>query len=346
MSEPEREEIYATDSLDAFRPRWSGCVGTFADTFAQSSRENEETHYRKHCVVGREWEQDVSLTDYRNKATRHLNNVSDESVIELCQAEDLAVVKYDLETGELGIARRDDGSIKTFFRPGDHWYVTRKVTAGLWGEPDIVDGYVEQPASFEFSNAETRMHYQRLEDIALEIVPQSHALVLSFSEGDPIAGELFSFLARLGEYRFVAFELQRSIMTEEQDVAIFSLQKKIAIATVSFEALERYRESELVGLTEECFENSLISQEELWPTANDLIKSSDQLECSLIDRRALGYAMLQLRVLQIHGRLTALDLFSFEQRLKRNDIYFRSAMFSLNPLFGNGLTNEIRSTIL
>jgi len=346
MSEPEREDGYTTDSLDAFRPQWSECVGTFADTFAQSSRENEETHYRKHCVVGREWDQDVSITDYRDKATRHLNNVSDESVIELCQAEDFAVVKYDLETGELGIARRDDGSIKTFFRPADHSYVTRKVTAGIWGEPDIVGGFEEQPASFEFSNTETQLYYQRLEALALELGPQSHSLALAFSEGEPIARDLFSFLGRLGEYRFVAFELQRSILTEEQDEAIFNLQKKITMATASFEAIERYRANELVDLTKESLENALTSQEGLWTTANDLIKSTDQLECSLNDRRALGYALLQLKVLQIHGRLTELDVFPFEQRLKRSDIYFRNALFSLNPLYGNNITNEIQSTIV
>lgn len=50
------------------------------------------------------------------------------------QQEDKAVVKYNFRSGEVAVARRSDGMIKTYYRPNDQAYIMRKFKQGLWAE--------------------------------------------------------------------------------------------------------------------------------------------------------------------------------------------------------------------
>lgn len=332
---------------DSFVPRWSECVGIFNETDSLSRRENEQTHYRKHVVIGNEWRERLTSSEYLDKAVLHLNDLSAESVIELCQTEDFAVVKYNLETGELGIARRADGTIKTFFRPNDISYILRKLNAGLWGEPDIVDGFDMQPIVSDFADdAQKLYYYERLEALALELPAQAHSTVLTFAVGQPSPSDIFSLIGRLGEYRFVSFELQKAILTEAQEKAVYALRKKISIAVASFEALEQYKSEALIQAVEVGLDSAITAQEKLWQQATNLIVNSDQLEESLTTRQSLGYALLELKILRIHQRLSQLNLTAYQQRLKKSDVYFRDAKQQLFAVFGNNDIQEIYSKIV
>lgn len=332
---------------ESFAPRWSECVGMFNETDSLSRRENEQTHHRKHAVIGNEWRERLTLSEYLEKAVFHLNDLSADSVIELCQTEDFAVVKYNLETGELGIARRADGTIKTFFRPNDISYILRKLNAGLWGEPDIVDGFETQPLVSDFADDAEKLYlYERLEALALELPAQAHSIVLTFTVGQPSPSDIFSLVGRLGEYRFVSFELQKAILTEAQEKAVYALRKKISIAAASFEALEKYKSEDFIQAVEVGLDRAITAQEELWHQASQLVINSDQLEESLTARQSLGYALLELKILQIQHRLSELDLTVYQQRLKKSDIYFRDAKQHLFAAFGNNEVQEIYSKII
>jgi hypothetical protein len=317
-----------------FTPRWSDCSGVFNEGMGLSRRENEEAHYQKHVVVGKEWDQELALSDYRSKAAQHLNDLDAERVIELCQAEDMAVVKYNVDSGELGIARRDDGAIKTFFRPDDASYVLRKLDAGIWGEPGIIDGFQIDVRTADFDDDDQKFYlFERLQALAFVLPSQAHSVVIGFTEENPPINEVLLLLARLGEYRFVVFELQRRILTEAQENVVFSLRKKIVGACASFEALERYRPSELTQAIKAGLESAINKQEILWHQATSLITDLEQFDCSLSERQLVGYVILELKILQIHQRMLNLDLIPYEYVLRKSDLYLRNHFYQLAVRF-------------
>ena len=338
MTEPDDpEEITASEeSEQRFTPRWAGSNGEFNESDALSRGANERVHYLKHAVVGREWQREMSRAEYSTLATQHLNNIDSEKVIELCQGEDLVVVKYNLDTGELGIARRDDGLTKTFFRPNDVHYVLRKVDAGLWGDPGIAEGFESTAQMADFSDDPQKLHLlERLEALALELPSQAHAVVAEFGEGTTSGIGLLLMLARLGEYRFAIFELQRRIMTEAQNDAVFALRRKIIGAVATIEGLERYRSQELIESIKFGLDEGLENQERLWGQETELITDLDEFESSLTDRESLGYAILELRVLQLHQRILGLELVSYEHRLSKCDIKLRGVFYQLATRFNH-----------
>ncbi|MGD0207501.1 MAG: hypothetical protein ABSC89_07850 [Verrucomicrobiota bacterium] len=329
-----QENTTPEESAQPFAPYWSGCSGVFNEGNASSSVENERIHHNKHAVIGREWGRDMSLTEYRARATEHLNSLEPEKIVELCQVDDLAVVKYNLDTGEVGIVRRDDGLIKTFFRPNDVHYLLRKVDSGLWGEPAIADGFESSVQSSDFADDPQNFYlFGRLEELALELPNQAHEMVAAFAETTSNAHDLVLLLAHLGEFRFIIFEFQRRILTEAQSDSVFSLRKKIIGAVASFEGLERYRSEQLIDSVKRNLENEIKKQEDWWSQAATLITNLDELENSLIERETIGYAMLELRVLQLHRRMLGIDLIPFDCRLQKSDINLRGIFYQLATCF-------------
>jgi hypothetical protein len=318
------------ESPQPFAPSWSGCSGVFNEGNAPSSAENEKNHHHKHAVVGREWGREMSLTEYRTRAIEHLNALEPDKIVELCQVADLAVVKYNVDTGEIGIVRRDDGLIKTFFRPNDAHYVLRKVDSGLWGEPAIADGFEPSAQSSDFADDPQNFYlFSRLEELALELSHQAHEMVAAFAQVESNERDMVLLLARLGECRFIIFEFQRRILTEAQSDAVFSLRKKVVGAIASFEGLERYRPQELIASVKLSLENEILKQEDWWAQAATLVTDVDELEASLLDREKVGFALLELRVLQIHQRMLAINLHPLECRIQRSDINLRSVFYQL-----------------
>lgn len=328
-------DIAMDDTLDRFVPRWSECLGVFNEGNALDSRENEEAHFRKHAVIGKEWGQEISLGDYRSRAKDHLNDLTPKDVVEFCQAEDAAVVKYNLDTRNLGIARRDDGTIKTFFRPNDLQYVLRKVESGLWGSPDIADGFDVSFQVADFADDQEKSFlFGRLQALALELSVQSYQVIEGFAEGNPPIDDLMSLLARIAECRYTAFELRRRILTEEQESVVFSLRKKIVIASASFEALERYRGKELTQLIEAGLISRVDSQYELWTQADGLISDLEEFESSLEERQSIGFMFMELRILHLNGRMRDLNFSTLEYRLRKSDLYLRKFFYPLAVQFG------------
>jgi hypothetical protein len=322
------------NSDDRFAPRWTGCIGVFNETGELNSRENEELHYRKHVVLGREWERDLSLSEYRDQAIEHLNSVDGENVIELCQAEDLAVVKYNISSGDLGIVRADDGAIKTYFRPKDFQYVLRKVNAGAWDEPAIADGFETAPDARTVSDdPDVGYLFTRLELLAATLPSVAHEVVLGFADRAIHSDDVLSMLARLGEYRFCVFELQRRVLTEAQNDAMFRYRKQVVWAVASFEALERYRSRELIEAIVAGLESKIAALQGLWVESSALIRNVDEFESALDDRQLVGYAILELRVLRIHRRLLDFVVERYERQLLKNDIYLRSIIYQLTVRF-------------
>jgi len=315
---------------EEFAPRWTGCAGMFNEGNGLDSRQNEEVHYRKHGVLGKEWGPALSLSEYRAKATQHLDNLDAGEIVELCQAEDVAVVKFNLKTGDLGIARRDDGTIKTYFRPGDVQYVLRKLQDGLWGSPDIVDGFELNPPSDELSqDPEQRYLLERLEVLSLEVATQSHGVVDQFLRSEPSSQDLLSLVARISECRFLAFELRRRVLTSEQEDVVFALRKRIAIANASLQGLERHRGTALVAAIRAGVDLRALDQSELWRNATDVVGDAEMFGSALDERQALAFILMELRILQFTGRLRDLELDTWEQQLRKSDLYLRKHFYTL-----------------
>ena len=336
------QEVTSIEEMPVtYTPRWSECIGVFNEGVGLSNRENEETHYLKHVIVGREWDSQLTITEYRELATERINDINAETTIELCQTEDLAVVKYNIDTGEVGIARRDDGLIKTFFRPNDIHYILRKVDAGLWGEPDIADGFeFTSQASFT-DDPHKRYLFERLEILALELPSQSNEVVMEFAGENVDSDNLLLLISRLGEYRFIIFELQRRVLTEEQRNSVFVLRKIVTKAVASFEALEKYRSQNLIHFIKTGLMNALDFQEELWARSTDLILELDEFDSALIKRSLLGFAMTELRVLQLYRRMLDIDLLTNEQRLRKSDIFLKYLFYKLALRFNYRETNLV-----
>ena len=323
------------DSIPStYRTRWSNCIGVFNDNETANSRMNEEIHFRKHAIIANEWERTIDLQTYRLMATEHLNSLDADNFVELCQADDLAVVKYNLLTGELGIARRDNGSIKTFFRPNDVGYVLRKVEAGLWGEPDIVDGLEERSNQSDFDDDPDKLVlFTNLESLAVYLPSLAHSVVLEFAEDTPPILNSMQLIAKLGEYHFTIFELNKHILTASQCEEVSKLQKKVVIAEASFEALIKHRSKELTKTLIDGFDKALKAQEELWQDAISLIGDTDQFENTIMERQLLGYSILELKLHQIHNHLTGIDVIQIEHRLLKSDLYFRKVFYQLARQF-------------
>lgn len=63
--EPElTPNVEGLEADSRFVPRWTGCTGLFNEADGVNRRENEEVHYRKHAVIGREWETHISISEY------------------------------------------------------------------------------------------------------------------------------------------------------------------------------------------------------------------------------------------------------------------------------------------
>lgn len=327
---------------DDFEPRWTGCAGIFNEAEGLDSRQNEEAHYRKHAVLGKEWGSNLSLSDYRAKAVEHLDSLDAGDVIELCQAADVAVVKFNIKTGDLGISRRDDGTIKTFFKPADVQYVLRKVQSGLWGSPGIVDGFEVSPDTDTLSSdPEQRYLFARLEALSLEVATQSHDVIAGFLESNASSESLLSLVARVSECRFLAFELRRRVLTADQEEFAITLRKRVALASASIEGLERYRGSELVSAIMNGIDVRAQDQHELWFHAPELITDVEMFENALDSRQAVAFILMELRVLQFSGRLRDLKLDTWELQLRRSDIYLRKYFYSLAKRFAYHESNLV-----
>ncbi len=314
----------------------------FNEGHGLDSRQNEEAHYRKHAVLGKEWGANLSLSDYRAKAVEHLDSLDADGIIELCQAEDVAVVKFNVKTGDLGIVRRDDGTIKTFFRPADVQYVLRKVQSGMWGSPEIVDGFEVRTGSDALSSdPEQRYLFDRLEALSLEVATQSHDVIAGFLQSNAPLEDLLSLLARLSECRFLAFELRRRVMTTDQEEFAFTLRRRIAVANASIEGLERYRGHELVSAIKNGVDYRARDQHQLWLSAPDVITDGEMFESALDGRQAVAFVLMELRVLQFSGRLRDLGLDTWEHQLRRSDIYLRKHFYSLAKRFGYHESNLV-----
>jgi hypothetical protein len=337
-----KENTTPEETARPFAPCWSGCSGVFNEGSATSSAENERIHHHKHAVVGREWGREMPITEYRDRATQHLNSLKAETIVELCQVDDLAVVKYNLDTGEVGIVRRNDGLIKTFFRPNDVNYVLRKVDSGFWGEPAIADGFVLSAQAPDFADDPQNFHlFGRLEELAMELPNQACEMVTAFAENTPSLRDMVLLLAHLGECRFIIFEFQRRILTEAQSDAVFALRKKIVGVVASFEGLERYRSLELTEAVKESLEIEVKKQEDWWAQATTLITDIDEFESSLSEREMVGYAMSELKILQLHQRMLGIDLILLELRLHKSDINLRSVFYQIATRFNHRETRRV-----
>jgi hypothetical protein len=64
-------------------------------------------------------------------------------------------------------------------------------------------------------------------------------------------------------------------------------------------------------------------------------------------RQVLGYALLELRVLQLHRRLLELDIEAYEYRVRKSDIHLCSVFYQLAVSFSkSGNTSCISRSLL
>jgi len=317
-----------------FIPRWEQCVEAFADESGLSSQENEQHHYLKHVVGGAEWIPELSLQEYCILAQQHLNTHDHETVIELCQVEDQSVVKYNLDTGELGIARRRDGKIKTFFRPGTFSYVVRKLEQGLWGNPDIVNGYTKEdnPVSFD-DDIEKVYLYNHLQSLALDLPETADMLLVNFTGRQLNPEKTILLLAHIAQCRFYSYELEQRILTEDQEDAVEELERIFLRAAVIFDVIERTDISLLTKSVQQGIEEKIRRNETLWKSADSLILESEDLETALMERDLIGFAMMELRIMQRYDHLPDFSLHLFSHRLRKSDIYLHQWLYPLVKKF-------------
>jgi hypothetical protein len=117
-------------------PQWSGCSGRFIHR--PDGIDEAIAHYEKHVLVQGEWtSKDMpSVATYVSTAAQTLDAL--ESIFEMWQPANHAVVKYDPANDLLAIGDLHGGDLRTFFRPGGSDYVLRKLRAGLWVPPPVL----------------------------------------------------------------------------------------------------------------------------------------------------------------------------------------------------------------
>jgi hypothetical protein len=312
-----------------FIPRWNGCLGRFNAAEGMSGEQNEQWHYYKHVKLGQEWGYEMTLAEYREKAKEHMNSNDSAFFLEFCQVEDLGVVKYNLDTGELGLARRDDGLIMTFFCPNDLAYIARKLENGLWGDPEIKDGWIEHVINTQFDDDEEKEYlYKRLAEIILVLPLRADQLFITFCEGEIDSDFLRDLLSDLGECRFLVHELYQRVMSADQEDIVHQLRKKIVRAEAVLETMEKSDLSFVNEVLVEAVDEIVALEEKFW-RKNDGITNSDDLDVSLHRKDRLGYLLKEIWILQMSYRLMEVNLQKINYRLRRNDLYCRRQLGQL-----------------
>lgn len=315
---------------EIFSPRWKGCAGIFNPTDELESKDNEYLHYQKHVLTG-ELGEIISINDYRKKATGHLNGLNPDEIVEFCQADDKAVVKFNLSTGEIGVARRDKGTIKTFFLVKDFQYIINKLEKGDWGDPEIAEGFIEEDVETTFDDdPEKSFLYDRLSCLATELPIRADKILLSYIDSGNLDPEdLVVIIGQLAECQFVNYEIEQRILSQEQEKTIFALKKKFLKSEVTLEALER---SNIMGVSQTIRNgiNKVIElQEEFWAQAEKLVTDKDDLAIALSERDRVQFMMMGLKILRMHGRMKNVNLQPFEFRLRKSDINLQRNLYPL-----------------
>jgi len=314
------------DDWQAFKPRWAKCCGEFNRTDSLNGLQNLAFHHSKHVVTGNEWGKSFSVREYLDRAVHHLNSLADD-VIELTQLENNEVVKFNLATGEVGIARPRDGLIKTFFRPGEVDYVLRKLESGIWVGPQDFSDEAGDMASFD-SHPEKAQLYAILRTLVRGLPGLVQLNAQAFEGNKVTAGvELLRILAKLGQGEFASCELQQRVLTEDQKVIVFDFCAELTRVESLLHKFEWRIGSSLVDVVETELRYLLEAQGNFWENADRVISSVEELELALERRGFLGFLMMELGVLKIDGMFDSLNLDFFKLLLLKSDIAFRVAFY-------------------
>lgn len=313
-----------------FIPKWKKCLGMFNGTDTLTSQENEQAHYRKHVELGKEWSDTMTLKEYRERAKKLLNSRKKSEVVEFCQVEDLAVVKCNLSTGELGIAKRDNGRIKTFFRPGLN-YVYRKLDSAQWGEPGIQDGFIDIGNTVGFDDdPEKEYLYRKLELLSISVPSLAENTVLLRTKTKTLPQtETIELLSGIGELRYYIYEIKQRILTEEQRTKVLQIHKECIRAEAAMEAIEKSHmiqtSTQITDILLKTFEDMqvILKESELY------ISSKEDLEDIVGKREKIGFALLGIRLFQIMNMIQGVQIKEIEFELKKRDLYFRKTFFKL-----------------
>lgn len=312
-----------------FRSRWAGCVGIFAPTKDLTSEKNEQIHYQKHAKMGYEWEIDLNIKQYREFAKEHLNTINQDCVLEFCQLEDKAVVKYNLATGDLGIATREGGRIKTFFRPNDFNYIQRKIIYGLWSDPLAEYGTCETIDADNFDDdPEKNFLFNKLMVLGAELPVLAEKLFIIFSQDYEIDGVLlYNLIGSLGEYRYLISELGQRYMSDDQENQVHEIRNILSRGLTVLEVLEKSDISLINMAISELIEEVVELQEKIWIEGFFKIENEDDLEMLLVSRDALGFFLQEIKIMQMRYRFLGIDLNTISYRIKKSDIYLRKSLY-------------------
>jgi len=306
----------------------------FNENDSMTGDQNEQFHYQKHVVVGDEWGQKMSLAEYRTQAIHLLNNLDSEIILEFIQLEDRAVVKYNVQTGELAIARRDNGKIKTFYRPNDTFYLSRKLEKGEWADPLMNNDMACDILAVDFCDDPKKTYiYEKINLLNFSVSSLSQKLYLEFCDkGDIDIIGLYNLISDLGESRFLIHDIKQRVMSEDQEKAIHDIRKNLIGPAVILEVLEKINPSIVYDAVNEVLEKEASFQEKYWPTAAENIVTADDLEYALSARDKISYIHSEIGIIQMNYRLTSVKLDRFRQRLKRSDLHLRRVIGRLSRL--------------
>lgn len=208
MEEQERYEIEP-------RATWRRCAGRF--TGPGGGEPNASAHYRKHVLVQREWSQEqLDLRTYVARARDHLDR---DDVYEFVDLDSRAVAKFDLISGELGIANYDDGHIRTFFRPEDGPpYVERRLRRGEW-IPHALLGHAVDPREANIDDPVAREARDQIEALLTglrtrEVAALEVARLWLDVPGQISLGPVVDLVTHVEQLRAMALYVERTASTD------------------------------------------------------------------------------------------------------------------------------------
>ncbi|MEI6775231.1 MAG: hypothetical protein WCL18_11150 [bacterium] len=316
------------NTMEKFNPQWKGCLEIFNNSGTLDAFQNAQVHYKKHVIIGKEWDVGFPFEEYIPRAKNHLNSTDEESFVEFCQIEDGAVVKCNLDTIEIGIAQKESGKIKTFFCSDNMDYIYRKLDNGLWGDPSLDQNAVKVNLNKEFDDDETKNYlFNKIYELSLSLSMRAENILIEYLQNPNLDINLITkILSDLGKCRFLCNELYSRILTEEQAVSLHTLRKKFLKAEVILEIFEQ-RINNISELIQRSIKQQILDQKNLWNNSFQDISSIDDLEIALDKRDDLSYLLIELKILNINDRFVNIDTDSIKLLAFKNDIYLKKSLY-------------------
>jgi hypothetical protein len=115
---------------------------------------------------------------------------------------------------------------------------------------------------------------------------------------------------------------------------MFILQKKLLKGEVIMELIEKADLKKVNLELEAAIHSAIEAQKKCWSQTASFISDLNDLELALTQRDALGFAMMEIRIMQMYGRMHEVSLHAYDYDLKKSDLHLRNSLNRLSIEFG------------